>query len=95
MIYPINYPLTLICVRCQLFVTTKLAPPTVQSEELYKNDCLSSAFSLGRTHGAPYRSYGYVPLRFGVGASLGGWEHNNNSAFSANGYDICDHISIT
>ena len=54
----INYPLTLICVRCRLFVTTKLAPPTVQSEELYKNDCLSSAFS-------------------------------------ANGYDIGDHISIT
>ena len=31
---------------------------------------------LGRTHGAPYRSYGYVPLRFG-GTSLGEWEHNN------------------
>ena len=54
----INYPLTLICIRCRLFVTTKLAPPTVQSEELYKNDCLSSAYS-------------------------------------ANGYDIGDHISIT
>ena len=37
--------------------------------------------SLGRTHGAPYRGYGYVPLRFGGGgggASLGEWEHNNN-----------------
>ena len=39
-------------------MTKKLAPPTVQSEELYKNDCPSSAFS-------------------------------------ANGYDIGDHISIT
>ena len=36
---------------------------------------------LGRTHGAPYRGYNYVPLRFGGGwvgrASLGEWEHNN------------------
>ena len=24
--------------------------------------------NLGRTHGAPYRGYGYVPLRFGGGA---------------------------
>ena len=34
---------------------------------------------LGRTHGAPFRGYGYVPLR-GVGAggtTLGEWEHNN------------------
>ena len=30
---------------------------------------------VGRTHGAPYRGYGYVPLRFG-GTSLGNWEHN-------------------
>ena len=38
-------------------------------------------FSKGhwRTHGAPYRGYGYVPLRFGGGGgtSLGEWEHNN------------------
>ena len=33
---------------------------------------------LGRTHGAAYRGYGYVPLRFGGGGtSLGEWEHNN------------------
>ena len=33
---------------------------------------------LGRTHGAPYHGYGYVPLRFGGrGTSLGEWEHNN------------------
>ena len=32
----------------------------------------------GRMHGAPYRGYGYVPLRFG-GTSLGKWEHNNNN----------------
>ena len=32
---------------------------------------------LGRTHGAPNRGYGYVPLRFGGGTSLGEWEHNN------------------
>ena len=35
---------------------------------------------LGRTHGVPYRGYGYVPLRFGEvgeGTSLGEWEHNN------------------
>ena len=35
---------------------------------------------VGRTHGAPYRGYGYVPLRFGGwgggGTSLGAWEHN-------------------
>ena len=36
---------------------------------------------IGRTHGAPYRGYGHVPLRFGWGGggmSLGEWEHNNN-----------------
>ena len=32
----------------------------------------------GRTHGAPYRGYGYVPLRFG-GTLLGEWEHNNSN----------------
>ena len=35
---------------------------------------------LGRTHGAPYRGYGYVPLRGGGGGggtTLGEWEHNN------------------
>ena len=34
---------------------------------------------LGRTHGAPYRGCGYVPLGFGGGgrASLGEWEHNS------------------
>ena len=34
---------------------------------------------LGQTHGAPYRGYGYVPLRFGGGGlrtSLGELEHN-------------------
>ena len=40
------------------------------------------ATGIGRTHGAPYRGYGYVPLRFGggggLGTSLGEWEHNNN-----------------
>ena len=35
----------------------------------------------GRMHSAPYRGYGYVPLRFGGvgGTSLGEWEHNNNN----------------
>ena len=33
---------------------------------------------IGRTHGAPYRGYEYVPLRFG-GTSLREWEHNNNN----------------
>ena len=33
--------------------------------------------STGRTHGTPYRGYGYVPLRF-EGTSLGEWEHNDN-----------------
>ena len=33
---------------------------------------------VGRTHGAPYRGYGYVPLRYG-GTSLGELEHNNNN----------------
>ena len=37
---------------------------------------------LGRTHGAPYRGYGYVPLGVGGGGGAGGttlgeWEHNN------------------
>ena len=27
---------------------------------------------LGQTHGAPYRGYGYVPLRFGGGGVEGG-----------------------
>ena len=35
-----------------------------------------------RTHGAPYRGYGYVSLRFGgKGTSLGKWEHNNNKQY--------------
>ena len=29
----------------------------------------------GRTHGAPYRCYGYIPLRFGGGGGGGGGEH--------------------
>ena len=37
-----------------------------------------AGFSPGRTHGAPYRGYGYVPLRFGGGTSSGEWEHNHN-----------------
>ena len=37
-------------------------------------------FILGRTHGAPYRGYGYAPLQF-WGTSLGEWEHNNNKRF--------------
>ena len=32
---------------------------------------------LGQTHGAPYRGYGYVPLRFEGGTSLGEREHSN------------------
>ena len=33
---------------------------------------------LGRTHGAPYRGYGYVPLGVGAGGTTSGeWEHNN------------------
>ena len=47
----------------------------------------------GRTHGVPYRGYGYVPLRFGGGGggggaggtSLGEWEHNNNMYLAAVG----------
>ena len=51
-------------------------------------------------HGAPYRGYGYVPLRFGGGGggggggeggggggggtSLGKWEHNDNNNNYAN-----------
>ena len=42
---------------------------------------LKGNFSVGWTHGAPYRSYGYVPLRFG-GTLLGEWEHNNNKEIS-------------
>ena len=42
-----------------------------------------SRLIIGRTHGARYRGYGYVPLRFveggGGGTSLGEWEHNNNN----------------
>ena len=44
---------------------------------------MAASLDFGRTHGAPYRGYGYVPLRFGgggeggEGTSLGEWEHNN------------------
>ena len=38
--------------------------------------------SFGRTHGAPYRGYGYVPLRFG-GTSLEEREHNNKKSGSS------------
>ena len=32
---------------------------------LYKPACTARQYRFGRTHGAPYRGYGYVPLRFG------------------------------
>ena len=47
---------------------------------MWTNKKITCAWShdIGRTHGAPYRGYGYVPLRFGSGGtSLGEWEHNN------------------
>ena len=39
---------------------------------------------LGRTYGAPYRVYGYVPLRYGenVVRRMGTKHHNNNDNFS-------------
>ena len=42
----------------------------------YKEKNRLQLLTHGRTHGAPYHGYGYVPLRFG-GTSLGEWEHNN------------------
>ena len=30
-------------------------------------ETLKESLANGRTHGAPYRGYGYVPLRFGGG----------------------------
>ena len=38
---------------------------------------MTTFHALGRMHGAPYRRYGYVPLRFG-GTSLGELEHNKD-----------------
>ena len=47
----------------------------------------------GRTHGAPYRGYGYVPLRFGGGGtSLGEWEHNNNKVSFCLLSSKCQHL---
>ena len=42
-------------------------------------ETLKESLANGRMHGAPYRGYGYVLLRFGGGTSLGEWEHNNNN----------------
>ena len=42
-------------------------------------ETLKESLANGRTHGAPYHGYGYVPLRFGGETSLGEWEHNNES----------------
>ena len=36
----------------------------------YKSSNSEGGWVIGRTHGAPNRGYGYVPLRFGRGASL-------------------------
>ena len=44
------------------------------SGPLFKLILLWPLYPLGRTHGAPYRGYGYVPVG---GTSLGEWEHNN------------------
>ena len=47
------------------------------SELAYIRTNVCEQLKLGPTHGAPYRSYGYVPLRFrGGGTSLREWEHN-------------------
>ena len=46
--------------------------------ESIKNAVCNKQNILGRTHGAPYRGYGYVPLKLAGGTSLGEWEHNNN-----------------
>ena len=47
-------------------------------------ETLKKSLANGRMHGAPYRGYGYVPLRFGGGGgtSLGEWEHNNNESLA-------------
>ena len=47
-------------------------------------------FNIGRTHGAPYRGYGYVPLRFG-GWGGGGAENGNTTTiiFNSDSVRIC------
>ena len=44
------------------------------------NHMLFFYFEYGRTHGAPFSGYGYVPLRNG-GTSLREWEHNTTTQF--------------
>ena len=47
---------------------------------------------IGRTHGAPYRGYGYVPLRAGVGGtSLGEWEHNYKGTRTDSVLGVCNY----
>ena len=59
-------------IACQYDLTRR-----TRSGREYKKAGLCREASLGRTHGAPYRGHGYVPLRFGE-SSLGEWKHNNN-----------------
>ena len=60
---------------CRGIYEVSLSQTTIKES---KPHCSSS---FGRTHGAPNRGYGYVPLRFGgEGTSLGEWEHSNNAA---------------
>ena len=56
----------------------------VKSFSTHKIKCAIIFAEIGRTHGAPYLSYGYLPLGGGGGGggggwgtSLGEWEHNN------------------
>ena len=58
-------------------------------------DCLSDPSPFGRLHGAPYRGYGYVTLRFGGGGMLlGEWEHNNNRSIPVKTYLMMGHNLI-
>ena len=41
-----------------------------RTQTAYKTGNIVSRINHGRTHGAPYRSQGYIPQRFGEGTSL-------------------------
>ena len=66
----INPPVT---IQCLMSIHIDLCCQTCTDKPLI------SGHNHGRTHGTPYRSFGYVLLRFGGGGtSLGEWEHNSN-----------------
>ena len=70
-------------VKLHLFEVFLHKELTAVIKRCINRETLKESLANGRMHGAPYRGYGYVPLRFeGGGTSLGEWENNNNESLA-------------